>query len=89
MQSERTVDDNANNYAIAQEAPVVPTTPSKALARSSSIKYVNDDEPIYFNETPSYPEPTAYYEQPGKLLLSHLKRTDKNSTFHNPSHKLW
>lgn len=50
-------------------------TPKKILSRSNSIKNVidADDEPIYYNESPSYVEPQpTYYEQPGKAPSNNL-----------------
>lgn len=68
-----TVDDNAN-YAI-KNTPNVNDTPSKTLLRSTSIKYNDvDDDPVTnfsYNETPSFVEPTAYVEPPGKARLIH------------------
>lgn len=64
-QPEHTVDDSAN-YAIINDTSNLNDSPP--LARSSSIKYVNDadDEPIYYNEPPVFTEQPSYYEQPGK-----------------------
>lgn len=86
-QPEHTVDDSAN-YAIINDTSNLNDSPP--LARSSSIKYVNDadDEPIYYNEPPVFTEQPSYYEQPGKdscvetySALMILSSPDKNSTF--------
>lgn len=72
-QPEHTVDDSAN-YAITNDTSNLNDTPSAPLARSNSIKYVNDadEEPVYYNEPPTYNEQPLYVEQPGKPLSLHL-----------------